>query len=301
MPTATRAIAPVLAAAIVGLTGLACSPAQPRLRQTEGATLQRDQDVLRWELLTRPDMLFAFATVITPEPGEGACPRVEPSPVNPALTLFTGNCTDEAGRAWHGEAERWLQAANGRVVQRVRMREYGSGDETITASSWLHGNGGSGTRFSIDVEMAHPDLPGDPQWLAMRYRGAKQGEHWAGRGRVAVDGWGSLSTRTEGLAFDTDRCKSEPTGGKTTLSAARHEVEIEYDGATDCDRPGTAQWRYDGQPRGELSGVSGELGCSPRDSDDPAPAGAWLVLLCVGGLRLSPRPRRPRAAPRSPG
>ena len=276
--------------------GIACSPARPRLREAEPTTLQREDDVLRWELLTRPDMVFLLTALLGPTTGERPCPAVTKSEADPALTLYTGNCTDETGQIWHGQAERWSWKTGDHLTQRVRMREYGSDGDIMTGYTWVSGDGSDDTRFFVDVEMINPELPGDPQWVALRHRGAHIDGAWRGHGRVAVNGWGRVATRSEGLAFDKDQCKSEPVAGKTTLSAARHEVEIEYDGATDCDRPGTAKWRYDGQPQGELSGVSGELGCTPGEDKDRPPAGAWLVLICLGGL--SPRLRRPRAARR---
>ena len=270
--------------------GVACGPARPRLREAEPTTLQGPDDVLRWELLTRPDTVYLLTTLLGPTTGNRPCPAVTKSDVNPALTLYTGNCTDESGTAWHGQAERSSWKTEDHVAQRVTMRGYGSGEDTITGHTWLSDDGSDSRRFFVDVEMRNPELPGDPQWVALRHRGVVTDGVWRGRGRVAVDGWGRVDTRTEGLVFDGDQCEGEPLAGKTTLSAARHEVEIEYDGATDCDRPGTAKWRYDDQPRGELSGVSGQLGCTPSNNEDKPPAGAWLVLLCL----LSPRRRCPR-------
>lgn len=285
------------AAWILGVVclGVACSPARPRLREAEGTTLEHADDLLRWELLTRPDMVFLMTALLGPNDSKGPCPAVTRSEADPSLTLYTGECTDEAGHVWHGQAERWAWTTDDRFTQRLRMRGYGSEDDTITGTTWLTGDGSNPTRFFVDLEMNNPGLEGDPKWIAMRYRGAHTGEDWRGHGRIAVDGWGRVATRSEGIVFDKGRCKSEPLAGKTILSAARHEVELEYDGATDCDQPGTAKWRYDGQPRGELSGVSGELGCTPSRDEDKPPAGAWLVLICLGGLRLSPGRRRPRA------
>lgn len=276
--------------------GVACSPTRPRLREAEGTTLARSDDVLRWELLTRPDTIYLLTLMLGPTSSNRPCPAVTKSTVNPALTLYTGHCTDEAGRVWHGEAERLAWKSDGNVTERATFRGYGSGEATITGRTWWSEHGSGNRHFFIDVEMIEPDLAGDPQWVALRHRGALDDGVWRGHGRVAVDGWGRVATRSEGLVFDESRCKSEPLSGKTTLSAAGHEVEIAYDGATHCDQPGTAAWRYDGEPRGELTGVSGELGCTPSENGDKPPAGAWLVLLSLGGL--SPRLRRPRAARR---
>ena len=288
-------IAWLFATTVLGAS-LGCSPTRPRVRKAEPTRLDRQDDLQRWELLTRPDLVFMLTALMAPEDSDSACPSATVSESEPALTLFTGNCTDRNGRAWHGQAERWRWNADGHSIQRARMREYGGDDLGITGFTYLRHDDSNHAKFFVDVEMNNPELLGDPTWLAMRYRGARGDEGWSGRGSAAVDGWGSITARTEGMRFDGSRCKSEPVAGKTILSAGRHEVEIEYDGASDCDKPGTAKWSFDGEPRGELTGVSGEMGCSPSDDErgGKPPAGAWLVLLSV----FSPRLRRLRGARR---
>ncbi|MEM6990767.1 MAG: hypothetical protein AAF721_09725 [Myxococcota bacterium] len=278
-----RCIAAALAPVLVSLLG--CSAAAPATRRAPAAQLQTAEQVRFWEELSRPDVLAILAAWVTPARGpDSVCPDVR---VHGAATLFTGGCRH--GRtSVDGEAE-VLRSTDG---WRARMREYGDARLTTTGSvQWWEGPEARAS-FALDVHLTLASAdPEEPEWLAVRYRGGTDEDGWHGRGRLAAEGHGSVSVDSDRLDLAAKRCGSEPLAGHTRLRAGQTEVDITYDGASDCDVPGTAQWTRDGVDQGELTDIMGVTGCAPKPSGSPgdgAPGGALVLLL------FAPRRRRRR-------
>ncbi len=236
-----------------------CGGARPFMRTAPPATLIDPTRVERWEEYARPDLLNMIAIwVATIEAEPGTCPRIERSGTK--LEAF-GDCVADDGQLWTGHAS--LHTRNG--VVRARFEEFGDSDVAVTGR--IEVDGGSRPRYAIDArfDMSRNDQrpAGQPSWLAIDARGhvADDGT-WQGEGELGAQGLGRVRVRGRAIALDDEVCSHEPLAGTLELRADGHEVVIRYDGASDCDQPGTALWWLDGAPQGELTGINGGLACS---------------------------------------
>ncbi len=150
-----------------------------------------------------------------------------------------------------------------------------------------------GTRFTIDVTERGEEVVDDCELRevdrVVQYAGELLGEPehqvWNGSG-VWSDIDGRFEAETVDQVFDEAICVSEALSGFTRVRG-ESEAVFTYDGATDCDEDSTVTWTLDGEPQGELSGVSCAVGRLPG-SRGPA-------ALVLGGLfALAWRGRRRR-------
>lgn len=277
-----------MAAVVVGLALLAvgCSASHRQLRRAPPAALADASSVVVWEGLVRPDLLYLISGMLMAvEGGHGACPQVEREG---AFTVVTGDCTDDTGSVRSGRAR--IVTTGGEV--RGRLRGFGDEDGLVWGTVRLTTEGEP--RFALDVrlESSEPmtDLVPGSTWLVIDARGHRDARgRWTVEGELAAEGRGRVRVRSTNIELDDDRCSHEPLAGRTELWAGEHHVEILYDGAIDCDDPGTARWWRNGVEQGELRGISGDVGCSvaARRGGDGLGGGLWLVLLLIGA-----RPRR---------
>lgn len=111
---------------------------------------------------------------------------------------------------------------------------------------------------------------------AVIYRGTlretPEGRSFDGKGEVAVDARGTIST--EGQLIASTGCVSEPSAGSTTVSSGADSATLTYDGATACDT---------GKPlakltlNGEDLGFSGVTLCSASQPE----LFLWLIAAFV--------------------
>lgn len=288
----------MLAARVVAIVALAlpaagCSASHRQLRKAPPAALADPASVVVWEGLARPDLLHLIAGLLAAvDASKGECPRVDQ---DGALTVVTANCTDGSGSLRSGRAR--IVTREGEV--RARLRGFGDHDGLVWGSVRVATEGAPRFALDVRVEANEPmrDLAPGSTWLAIDARGHRDPRgRWTVEGELAAEGRGRVRMRDTELELDDERCSHEPLTGLTELWAGEHHVEIRYDGATDCDDPGTARWWRNGVDQGELSGIAGGSGCSvaTRRSDGLGALGVLLLLLgarrrCVTGRRTRPR------------
>jgi hypothetical protein len=272
-----------LACVAVVLAATACGSSHRLQRQAPPAALDDAPAVLGWGGLARPELLHTIASWLAAgEPGRGPCPRVER---DGALTVITGDCTNESGSRRMG----WARIVTGPDEVRARLRGFGDEEQRVWGRLRVSTEGDP--RFALDVRVQSSapmqELAPGATWLAIDASGYRDARgRWFVEGELAAEGKGRVRVRGTDIAFDDDRCAHEPLAGRTELWAGKHHVEIRYDGATDCQDPGTARWWRDGVAQGELGGIPGESGCSvasPRGTD--ALAGLLVLLVAIGGRR----------------
>lgn len=226
------------------------------------------------------------------------------------VTTYAGGCTTADGDAWFGTATvRGSQETSGSIVYEGFGRsgttmcdgvdhpssvtydgvvEYAGGAPLITwsvnttaRSSGPDRNGGCAMR-TLEIGIAYDGTVRQGTKDADQ-DGDIDDSYWNGHGEVGNSVEGTVEATTSEEAIDDQACADEALSGTTTASAGGHAITIVYDGATDCDPASTVRWQYDGQDRGELSGVECSAGGSPRGA-----------LLVVGAVLLARRRRRRR-------
>jgi MYXO-CTERM domain-containing protein len=211
-------------------------------------------------------------------------------------TTYTGGCTDMEGNEWVGSAVADTEGVvydgfgfTGEVDECPGMtqtlRFYGS----VTTEAGVTGNGS----FTIDVRIegsgADPDADcAEREEVAgIDYEGTvtSEGEAqtYSGSGRIGSSERGYVDAVTEDETVDDSICSNEALSGTTTITAGGHTAVITYDGATDCEETSTVTWTYDGEDRGELSGI--------QCSSGGGAGGAASLLLIVGAAMLRRRRR----------
>lgn len=253
-----------------------------------------DLDVVRdLATLSAQTMLFRFQFIVVQGVGgyDPACPVVDDS--DPDHTIVTGGCTDTNGTEWFGTLDLVI---DGYVVT-ATMVDYGfsltedcygtplpisvllSGTSTLDyATSTLKMDWGGVMPF-LDPFTCESR----PANFVLEYDlvldEVNKADVYSGSGRYADDLYGRVDVQTIGEVEGA--CSTEAESGVTLLTTADHDVAITYDGAIDCDSPGTSTWALDGAAQGEILGV----GCSSA----PGAVG-WLALApLLAGLRRRSR------------
>jgi len=257
------------------------------MRKAPPAPLKDAASVGQWELLARPDFLFLLATFTAAlDEVQGECPKVER---DGAFTIVRGDCVDASGTTHTGYAR--VSIDDDEI--RVRLKNFGEADGVDAGSVsgrvrvWV----GDEPRFSMDLLLRSDepmdDLAPGSTWLAIKAEGSRNArQEWSMQGELAAEKLGRVKAKASGIDSDRERCKHEPLTGQTELWSGGHHVEIRYDGASDCDEPGTAKWWRDGVEQGELRGISGGLDCSVSGQRGRARFGVVaLLLLGVGRCR----------------
>lgn len=217
--------------------------------------------------------------------GDPACPQIEDD--GAGHLVVTGGCTDTSGVAWTGT----LDAVSGKSSILATLTGFGfsaSGDcygTPITVQQAVDGTVaveyGSGV-LEYDLRGQWPFLNvlncevTDANFVLdydLRFQSVGYESLYSGTGRYADDVYGLVDLQTIGQV--DGYCFSEPESGVTLLTTADHQAAITYDGAIDCDDPGTATWSLDGAAQGEILGV--------QCSSVPAAAG-WLALAPLAAL-----------------
>lgn len=225
--------------------------------------------------------------ILTSEPlstGDPGCPLVEDD--GAGHVVVTGDCTDTRGVVWTGTLD--SLAAESSVLDtftgfgftatgdcygaRITLEVAVDGTVAIDDDSgaWsfdLHGVWPHLNIPTCEVTDAGFILDYDVSIGTVGYS-----RLYSGAGRYADDVHGLVELQT--IDQLPGAC-TEPLSGVTLLSTPDHQVAISYDGAFDCDDPGTATWSLDGQAQGELLGV--ECASTPG-------AVGWLALAALATL-----------------
>lgn len=224
------------------------------------------------------------------------------------VTTYAGGCTTADGEEWFGTATVSGSQETGGTITYEGFGRSGTSmcDNVAYPSSVTYdgtvetANSGSTITWSVNTtaQSSGPDRSGGCAMrtleIGIAYEGTvRQGtkdadmdgdiddSYWNGRGQVGNSIEGTVEATTSEEAIDDQACPDEALSGTTTASAGGHAITIVYDGATDCNPASTVRWQYDGQDRGELSGVECSAGGSPRGA-----------LLVVGAVLLARRRRR---------
>jgi hypothetical protein len=276
----------VIAAVALVLLPVGCSASHRQLRKEPPAALADAASVVVWEGLARPDLLHLIAGLLAAvDASKGDCPRVDR---DGTLTVVTADCTDGSGSSRSGRAR--IVTREGEV--RAHLRGFGDPDGLVWGSVRVTTEGPP--RFALDVRVQSNgpmrELAPGSTWLAIDARGRRDPRgRWTVEGELAAEGRGRVRIRGTELQLDDELCPQEPLAGLTELWAGEHHVEIRYDGAIDCDDPGTARWWRNGVDQGELQGIAGGSGCSVATRRSPDGLGALGLALL---LLLGARPRR---------
>jgi hypothetical protein len=214
-----------------------------------------------------------------------ACPVVEDD--GAGHLVATGGCTDTSGVVWTGTLD-YLATKTSVLATLTGFGFSFEGEcygSPITLQQTIDGTialdyGGGVLAYDLQGVWPHANILTceitDANFIMdydLQFQSVGKESLYSGSGRYADDVYGRVDVQTIGQLEDT--CFTEADSGVTLLTTSEHQVAITYDGAIDCDDPGTATWSLDGAPQGEILGVE----CSST----PGAAG-WLALAPLAAL-----------------
>ncbi|ADO69433.1 uncharacterized protein STAUR_1629 [Stigmatella aurantiaca DW4/3-1] len=281
------------------------NPATEKLNSFKKGSLSNGEDAKYWATKASAPNIYTLvntASLISsgPSNGEETDPNCPVTTTESLTTRTKGGCTDKNGVEWVGSME--VKIGMSGTITYVYS---GFGfSQTVTcdgksAKSKLIYDGSlktsaTGTTQGFEALIVMDALEVDEQTCettasvsAVDYKGTSSGASsedqsepttWNGSGRIGYADTGVISVETQNEVTHSDTCASEAISGKTTLTTDGQRVEIQYDGATDCDPEATVTWSLNGAAQGELEGVS----CSA--SSGPALAMWGVGLLGLLGL-----------------
>jgi len=274
-----------------GDSGSAGGPGGPGGGQAaDGASVSTVKDAELWaSVASAPAVLglVYYAELLLLDQEDPGCPVYTGSNNS---DLYVGDCTDSAGTTWTGSYE-VLFGGEGTTITFDNFGNDGSAESDCPGSTSTLTLSGLATIVSTDVgDDAAVDLEVSiltdapceaPPSLVITtdYDMSITGSFshgpstWNGEGTVTIDSEGTMQATT--VDERLDQCGFEPESGTTTLVGA-DTVVYTYDGATDCDKIGTAQWSLNGEDQGEVSGVT----CSALGGL----GGIWTGALALLGL-----------------
>jgi hypothetical protein len=275
--------------------GGSSGPGGEAIDELTPATLTDDPaSATEWAQMASAPNAYAFGSALV----SAADLAIQLGATCPTLTEESGTKTYEGGCSdgddtWMGRAVSSEGASGGSIV----YEGFGSSsmqdcsgtmvpttnvfDGSVSYSGNAVSRSGS---FDVDVRSAGQGVnettcEATDVTLAVDYhgsiRGAGDASTWGGSGRIGNSLQVYVQVSTDDELIDDTICGDEAVSGTTTIRSGTHTIVITYDGMTDCDMESTVQWSFDGQPRGELSGVQCAVG--RRGS----PAGAGWALLAV--------------------
>ena len=220
-----------------------------------------------------------------------------PSSEDDGTTLtFTGDCTDDQGAAWVGEAS-VERGAGGDMT--LTLNGFGTHDgDTIDVK-----NGDAEIRrvdaenHDFEVRLVHARDVTETIEYTGHVRGDYERSVWSGSGTVTREGLaaplGTIEATTTDEVVDASICSGQPVSGNTVLeNEAGESVTVTYDGSVECDDDQAASFSLNGEPQGKITGIACSMG---RASGSDGLFALLALCFASGGLRLRRRaPRRAR-------
>ncbi|MDC0713399.1 hypothetical protein POL68_33355 [Stigmatella sp. ncwal1] len=286
------------------------NPAAPRLDSFKKGSLANGEEAKYWATKASAPNIYTLVNTLSlissgPTTGGEEDPNCPVTSEEGLTSRVTGGCTDKNGVEWVGSMQTKISTAG------ITYVYSGFGySQTVTcdgksAKSKLVYDGnlkmsGTETTQGFEIQLVMDTTEVDKQTCAetttvaaVDYKGSSSGASsedesepstWNGSGRIGYGDTGVISAVTQNEVIHSETCGSEALSGKTTLTTDGHKVEIQYDGATDCDATATVNWSLDGAAQGELEGIS----CSASNG----PTLAMWSLGLVGLLGLMRRRAR---------
>ena len=211
-----------------------------------------------------------------------------PSTADDGTTVnIAGECVDADGIEWFGAAT-VVRGAAGALT--LTLDGYGNdailGPERAFGTITVRELAADHHAFDVDL-VRRGGLTTDVAYSGTVRGGATGPTTWNGSGTISRNGdffdGGTIEATTVDQVRDGSICPGEGISGRTTMTSEEHTVEIQYDGATDCDADNAARWSRDGEDQGTIDGVTCSAG---------GPGGLGALALVVLATCVARRRRR---------
>lgn len=197
---------------------------------------------------------FADGNLVFEDP---ACPETSD---DGTLVTILGGCTNSKGVDFEGKAT-ITRSGGKRSVTLDAYAKVNNPDlrETITGTAEITEVATGQHDFTVDI------VAEGGTTKTIHYAGHVDGDYdapttWNGAGTVERDGLvrptGTVNATTLDEKLDNDVCSGQAVSGSTTITDEDDVVRITYDGATICDEDDAAQWSFNGEDQGSITGIT---------------------------------------------